>query len=156
MHPFFADLLVHLEDRHNDIIQVLDALPREALDWSPGSEMNSITVLIAHLTGAERYWIGDVACSLRSERDRGAEFRTTGLSADALKVRLHDSLSHARQAVATLTLDDLAQERPSWRDGKSYRVGWALLHALEHTATHTGHIQIQRQIWDQKKSSRHT
>jgi hypothetical protein len=29
-------------------------------------------------------------------------------------------------------------------------VGWALLHALEHTAIHLGHIQITQQLWDQK------
>jgi len=30
-------------------------------------------------------------------------------------------------------------------------VAWALLHALDHTAQHLGHMQITRQLWDQER-----
>ena len=149
MLPFYEDLLERLGSLHNDVEEAIVDLPFEALDWSPGLEMNSIAVLVVHLTGAERYWIGDVACGLRSERDRDAEFQAADLTADDLRTRLRDALAYARDAMEQLALTDLAEERPSWRDGNAYRVGWALAHALEHTALHTGHIQVQRQIWDQ-------
>lgn len=150
MLPFYQDLLERLGSLHSDIELAIADLPPEALDWSPGPEMNSISVLIVHLTGAERYWIGDVACGLRSDRDRDAEFQTVGLTADLLRTRLRDSLAHARDAMDHLTLADLEEARPSWRDGNTYRVGWALAHALEHTALHAGHVQIQRQMWEQR------
>ncbi|NIU62141.1 MAG: DUF664 domain-containing protein, partial [Gammaproteobacteria bacterium] len=35
-------------------------------------------------------------------------------------------------------------------DGREFRVSWSLLHALDHVAQHTGHVQITRQLWDQR------
>ena len=75
MQPVFSDYMTLLEQRHHEILQALGGLPPAALDWTPGPEMNSISVLIFHLTGAERYWIGDVAAQDPRERDREAEFR---------------------------------------------------------------------------------
>jgi hypothetical protein len=31
-------------------------------------------------------------------------------------------------------------------------VAWAVLHAVDHTALHLGHIQITRQLWEQRQS----
>ena len=72
---FFTDYLNLLEARHNEILEAIEGLPSAALDWSPGTDMNSISVLVFHLTGAERYWIGNVAAQDPKERDRDAEFR---------------------------------------------------------------------------------
>ena len=36
--------------------------------------MNSMNVLVVHLIGAERYWIGDVIAGEPSGRDRESEF----------------------------------------------------------------------------------
>jgi uncharacterized damage-inducible protein DinB len=113
--------------------------------------MNSIAVLVVHLTGAERYWIGDVVMGDVSGRDRAAEFRTGGISLDALQARLAASTAYAHHALARLALADLEQERVSPRDGRKFTIAWALLHALEHTALHLGHIQITCQLWEQQQ-----
>jgi uncharacterized damage-inducible protein DinB len=151
MIDFYQDFLNRLVELHKNIEQAIQGLPQEALDWSPGKGMNSIAVLIVHLTGAERYWIGDVALEDPSSRDRAAEFRAGGIPLDALQARLADSLAYAQNALTRLTLSDLAQERVSPRDGRKFSVTWALLHALEHTAIHLGHIQITRQLWEGQK-----
>jgi uncharacterized damage-inducible protein DinB len=148
MLPFYKDFLDRMGDLHREIAHALDGLPAAALDWSPGPEMNSIGVLVVHLTGAERYWIGDVALQAPSGRDRDAEFRVRELDAAALEQRLADSLAYAARALDQLTLADLEATRPSPRDGRQFTVAWALLHALEHTAIHLGHIQIMRQMWE--------
>jgi uncharacterized damage-inducible protein DinB len=148
---FYKDFLNRLDELHTNIKQAIQDLPQEALDWSPGEGMNSISVLIVHLTGAERYWIGDVALGDPSSRDRAAEFRVEGIPFDALQARLVDSSAYAQNALTRLTLGDLEQERVSPRDGRKFSVAWALLHALEHTALHLGHIQVSRQLWEQQK-----
>ena len=61
MQTFFENYLDLLQDCHNGILQALEGLPQSALDWVPGQDMNSIAVLLAHITGSERYWIGDIA-----------------------------------------------------------------------------------------------
>jgi uncharacterized damage-inducible protein DinB len=157
MHIFFTDFLERLEVLHDDFRNAIAGLPGEALDWSPGAEMNTMTVLVVHTCGAERYWIGDVAAQLPSDRVRADEFKARGFDEAALVKKLDEASAFARQTLATFTLDDLAALRPlpnpknlPTTTQTSFTAGWALLHALEHTAQHSGHIQLTRQLWDQR------
>ena len=151
MQPFFEDYLNNLQELHHDIAGAIEALPQTAFDWSPPeSSLNSISVLIVHLTGAERYWIGDVIARESSGRDREAEFQVREMRLDVLTDRLEDNLVYARRVLETLTVQDLESLRISPRNGSEVTVAWALAHALKHTALHVGHIQIMRQLWEQQ------
>jgi len=151
MLPMLKDYFDRLQALHADIQRTIEGLPQDALDWSPGPDMNSLAVLAVHTAGAERYWIGDVAGQDPSGRDRAAEFRTQGMDAAALTARLDAALAHSRAVLEGLTLSDLDALRPSSRDGREYTIAWALAHALGHTAVHVGHMQIIRQLWDQRQ-----
>jgi uncharacterized damage-inducible protein DinB len=153
MEALFESYLDRLQKLHTDIEKTFEGLAQEALDWIPGAGMNSMAVIVTHLTGAERYWIGDLAGEDPSGRDRAAEFRVRGLDAADLKKRLNDSLEYARLVAGRLSLVELAEIHTSPRDGKQFSVAWSLLHALEHTAVHLGHLQIMRQLWDQQQGS---
>jgi len=150
MSIFYNDFMDRLSELHAEIEKSLDGLTSDALDWIPGPEMNSITVLVTHLTGAEQYWIG-VAINEPSERDRAAEFLSKGLSCEELKARVVSAEGFARQALTSLLMKDLETVRHSPRNDKTFTVGWCLAHALEHSAIHTGHIQLTRQLWDLRK-----
>jgi uncharacterized damage-inducible protein DinB len=153
MQTFFKDYLSLLQDCHNAILEALDGLPEAALDWVPGQDMNSISVLVFHLTGAERFWIGDIAAQESSNRDRDAEFRVRGVGMDILKKRLTDNLEYAHIVLEKMNLQDLESARTRPSDGSEFTVAWALLHALEHATSHLGQIQITRQLWEQKGSN---
>jgi hypothetical protein len=151
MHPFFADYLERLITLHQDCLKSIEGLSTEALDWipvqNPSVEMNAINVLVTHIVGAERYWIGDVACGDSSNRVRDEEFQVVGLDSAALTAKINAATSYAQSALEKLSLEDLSKESQSPRDSRTFTVGWALLHALEHTAIHLGHIQLTRQLW---------
>lgn len=149
MTPYFESYYERLDALHVDMVGIVRGLSPRALDWKAGPEMNSLTVLVVHVTGAERYWINDVAGQSRSERVRSQEFEAANWTDEELESRLAHVLESSRQTLAGLTVDALAEERLSWRDGKSYTVAWALNHALEHTAIHLGHMQIGKQLWRQ-------
>lgn len=154
MHTLFQDYLQRLTDLHQGILDAIEDLPPKALDWTPvqeaTSDMNSINVLVTHLCGAERYWIGDIASDDPSGRVRSGEFEVSGIDVETLTERIHTATAFARAAVEKISIDDLSTEKSRLRDGRPVTVGWALLHALEHTAIHLGHIQITRQLWDEK------
>jgi uncharacterized damage-inducible protein DinB len=150
MQTFFTDYLNLLQDCHNGILEALEGLPPAALDWVPGQDMNSISVLVFHLTGAERFWIGDIAAQDPTERDRDAEFRVHDVEMDVLKKRLVDNLDYARRVLDKMSLQDLEASRVRPSDGHEFSVAWALLHALDHATSHLGQIQITRQLWEQK------
>lgn len=150
MQKVYAALLDRFDELHLEIEKALEGLPVEALDWTPGPEMNSLSILIVHLTGAERYWVGDVANGEPLARDRNAEFQVSGLDAATLVKRVRDLAAYEKAAFERMTLTDLEGERVSPRDGRPFGVAWALSHALEHTALHVGQVQLTVQLWKQR------
>jgi uncharacterized damage-inducible protein DinB len=150
MQTFYADCLNNLQELHNDIEKALDGIPLEALDWSPKAGVNSITVLIVHLTGSQRFLFDEVIGGQDIHRDRDAEFLAKGLTPIELIQRLNDSLKYIEVALEGLTLADL--ERRCMFRSREVTVGWVIGHALKHTATHLGHIQVMRDLWEQFKT----
>ena len=128
---------------------VIQRLPVEALDWSPATHMNSIAILVAHAMGAERYWIGDVTVRQGTERVRDTEFQVNAQDHDTLIAMLDDALADAKTALAALSIKQLSEERvPPSQSDRSFTVGWCLLHAMEHTAQHMGHVQLMGDMWE--------
>jgi len=151
MRSILEAYLERIQALHADMERAIEGLPQAALDWVPGPDVNSLCVLVVHAAGAERYWIGDVVGRDPSGRDRAAEFRARGLNEAVLKRCLDATLDHSRGVLEGLTAQDLEELRVSPRDGRRFTVAWSLAHALEHTAIHLGHMQIVRQLWDQRQ-----
>jgi uncharacterized damage-inducible protein DinB len=149
----FTAYLQQLEALHADMNSAINDLPVEALNWSPGPGLNSVAVLAAHTAGSERYWIGDVMARDDSRRDRAAEFRTQASSGAELIDRLEAVLAHSRNVLGHLTLEDLDEKRLAPSDQREVTVAWALVHALEHVATHLGHVQMMRDVWQARSPS---
>ena len=151
MNSFYQAYAEWLHEVHAEILNDLDSLPPEALDWVPGEEMNSVSVVIVHLTGAERFYIGDLIMGDPSNRNRDDEFLVKGMNKHDLALRLNETESYIRKALEKLSQDDLEKERVDPRYGKKMTVAGALLHPLEHSSLHAGHIQITTQLWRQRK-----
>lgn len=150
MNAFFENYLGLLHDLHEQIRAGIDGLPQEALDWVPLKDTNSLCALLAHIAGSERFFLSDVVMQVSSNRDRDGEFRASGMDAATLMGKLAANEDFARSVVESLTMDSLLEERFSQRHNRNVSVTWALLHILDHTGLHLGHIQIQRQMWDQR------
>jgi len=143
----FADYLERLEDLQQRLHKEVRDLPSEAMDWSPGPEMNSVAVLLAHTTGLLHEGI-DIALENSPPRVREQEFQTRSVLGVEMLRRLDAVIDYARDALPRLGLEDLDKERKD-EDG-TVTCGWALLHALEHTYLHLGHIQLTCQMWRQR------
>jgi uncharacterized damage-inducible protein DinB len=152
MSAFFDDLFDRFHELHTDLGKTIDGLPIEALDWVAGPDMSSISIMVVHLAGAERYWIGAVALGESTDRVREQEFEVKDLSPDELRTRLTEADEYARGALSRFSLTDLEETRRSPRNEKTFRVGWCLMHALEHSALHLGQVQLTRQLWEQNRS----
>ena len=146
MEPFFANYWDRLNEMNQVIIEAIRDLSPEQLNWDPGPDMNSLTVLVTHTAGAQRFWVGDIAGQDPSGRIRDEEFAVEAKTAESLIARMQEATDHSHQVLTELTVADLGQERYSPRYERPFTVAWALLHALEHTSTHAGHIEITRQF----------
>lgn len=137
-----------IEDLRGQVHDLIVDLPPEALNWRPlpdTGEVNSLAVLAAHVAGAEHFWIGEVVGGLPASRDRDAEFATTAEDAAELVRLLEATGAETRRVFARMTPSDLDGEREA-RD-RTIPVRWCILHVVDHTALHLGHMQLTYQLW---------
>lgn len=154
MDQFYIDCLNRFAALHNEIKKSIQGLSIEALDWVPAEDANSIGVLVTHLAAAERYWAVDAALGLPSTRVRPEEFLVKQLSEVDLNSKLDSTLEEIASAFQDLEKADLGIMRQVEQRGDEFTSGWAILHALEHTALHLGHLQLTAQWWKEQEGSK--
>ncbi len=135
-------------------LKTLDGLDADGLNWKPTrKDTNSIFVLATHLIGSERGWIHQVVGQRAVERDRAAEFRARGASADAIRESFDAVARTSEEILSQLTPADLEAERTGNYGLRSVR--WCILHMIEHYSEHFGQMSLTRQLWQvQSKSKR--
>lgn len=142
--------LQRIENLRGQVVDLIKALPAEALNWRPTENVddhatNSLAVMAAHVAGAEHFWIGEVVGRYPPTRNRDAEFVTQVDSPKPLLERLEHVGRQTRDVFAGLTPADLNDTRTV--QDKDVAVRWAILHVVDHTALHLGHMQITYQLW---------
>jgi uncharacterized damage-inducible protein DinB len=155
MNPELTHYLHMIEDLRQQVRDLVAGLPAEALNWRPlpGSDdhaMNSLAVMAAHVAGAEHFWIAEVIAGYPTTRDRPAEFATQVDSPNPLLEWLDQVGAETRAVFSRLTAADLEESREAW--GKPVTVRWGILHVIDHTSLHLGHMQITYQLWMQGES----
>ncbi len=152
MTPEAASIAALLERLSRDMLAQLDGIPERELNRTlPLPETNSLYALATHTLGAGEYWTLVMAGGRDIPRDRPAEFRASGAYPD-LVARCERWLADLRAVFDQLPAAELdrvadiatAARRP-WM-GNPFTVRDCLLHALEHTALHLGHIQLTAQL----------
>lgn len=121
------------------IVRCLDTLSDDDVWWRANPASNSIGNLILHLDGSTRMWVVGIAGGRPVARDRTSEFAERGpIAKDVLLARLRASLAEVDAVLAGLDRDTLLERHKSSRE--EVTVLWAILHAVEHFAMHTGQI----------------
>ena len=139
-----------LDDLHNQVSSLIAELPAEALNWRPieGKDdhiTNSLAVLTAHLAGAEHFWIAEVIGGQPATRDREAEFAMVAAAPAEILQILERISQETKQVLSTLGESDLNDIRQV--KGRTVSVRWSILHVIDHTSLHLGHMQITYQLW---------
>jgi len=142
--------LERLEDLRGQVSGLIADLPVEALNWRPieGKDehiTNSLAVMAAHVAGAEHFWIAEVIGGRPATRDRDAEFVTVAASTAELLQILQKVSLETRDVLSALSESDLGEMRQA-RD-RTVSVRWGILHVIDHTSLHLGHMQMTYQLW---------
>jgi len=150
MLPECANYLKMLDDLRGQIARLIAGLPAEALNWRPieGEDehaTNSLAVLAAHVAGSEHFWIHEIIGGQAPTRDRPAEFVTEADGPGPLLEKLKANEQATRDVLAGLTAADLDGTRQA--GDRTVPMRWAILHAIDHTALHLGHMEITYQLW---------
>ncbi len=154
MLPEIAGYLDMIEDLRGQVGDLIIDLPAEALNWHPleGEDehvTNSLAVMASHVAGAEHFWIAEVIGRRPATRVRDEEFVTVVDSPAPLLEKLQSTGVETREVMASLTAADLEEMRQGW--GRTVSVRWGLLHVIDHTALHLGHMQITYQLWQGRR-----
>ncbi|MHB8774654.1 MAG: DinB family protein [Bellilinea sp.] len=141
--------LQRLEDLHNQIKDLITAVASDRLNWRPfeasrEQQANSLAILVAHTCGAEHFWIGEVIGGNSPTRNRQAEFNTQASSPTDLFHLLQQTSNETREVLLALPPDAMNSTREV--EAREVPVRWALLHVIDHTALHLGHMQMTYQL----------
>jgi uncharacterized damage-inducible protein DinB len=123
----------------------------------PGSPLMTLCGLISHLRWVEYYWFQVV---FLGEDDQGPwtdeePDREMSMAVDVPLPRLLTEYAQQsaryRELVAAHSLDDKAKR--AGRDDRHVDLRWILLHLIEETARHNGHLDILRELLDGRTGS---
>ena len=130
---------------HQGIREQVEGVDRDALNWKPHPDANSVAVLVVHTLGSEREMIRAVRM-ISTERDRPAEFKAEADAADLLAL-VDRADRELDEHVGALTAADLTDMRP--RGDRPPRPGleW-LVSNYGHAREHLAQIQLTRQLYE--------
>ncbi|MFC1860610.1 DinB family protein [Chloroflexota bacterium] len=134
------------------IREAIQNLNDEAVNWRPLlKDTNSIYAILCHLVGSEEYWVRQVIGGESIDRDREAEFRASGHVSEIID-RWERIGKISKNILNNLGSPQLGESRTLTRATGvvSYTVRWSILHIISHYAIHLGHIQLTRQLWEQR------
>lgn len=136
-----------------EIIAQLEGLSDEELNYPvPLPDANTLAVLATHTLGAGQYWSLTLVGGQEIPRDRPAEFRAVSHGPDLI-TGFNGWIAALQALLADLPPDALGPLPNPPAGRRLQAIGDApltgrdcLLHAIDHTATHLGHIQLTRQL----------
>jgi hypothetical protein len=129
---------------HQGIRKQVEGVDREALNWKPHPDANSVVVLVVHTLGSEREMIRAVR-SVTTERDRTAEFKAEAEAAGLLEL-LDRADREIDEHIGALTAADLTELRPRGDRPPKPGLEW-LLSNYGHAREHLAQIQLTSQLY---------
>jgi hypothetical protein len=129
---------------HQGIRKQVEGVDREALNWKPHPDANSVVVLVVHTLGSEREMIRAVR-SVTTERDRTAEFKAEAEAAGLLEL-LDRADRELDEHIGALTAADLTELRPRGDRPPKPGLEW-LLSNYGHAREHLAQIQLTSQLY---------
>ncbi len=119
----------------------------------PGSPLTTIAGLVSHLRWVEYSWfevvlLGGEDHGPWTDEDPDREMRiAVEIPIAELLADYESSCAKYRELVASLDLDTRSKVSMR-RSGEPVTLGWILLHLIEETARHNGHIDLLREMAD--------
>ena len=143
-----------LEIQRSAVRSIVDGLSEEAWHTSVVPSGWTPAGFVEHLAGAEYHWFQGVIEGIGFVRpddedfepyDPYAAFTSDLPSSDVLRV-YRDECDRSDEVIAKVSMSTKPLGRHGDREVPSVR--WVMLHMIEETATHSGHLEIARELLD--------
>lgn len=136
-----------LDHHRGDAAGLLDGISEQQARERLVPSDTTLLGLIKHLTFVEKVWFNEAITGVyRTELGLPADAADSflllpGDSVESVRAGYLDACAASREAVATLSLDDVVSG--NWRGEMSMR--WIIVHCIRETAQHVGHGEILRE-----------
>lgn len=142
-------IALYIERIFRGMVEKLKVLPDDVLNRPmPAPDANTLFAIGTHSVGMAEFWVLELVGGQSVSRDRAAEFRASGTSAD-LVARIERFIPAMHALLDDLPASRMDEEITPPREFSAtgglppnLTVREALLHVIEHTATHLGHIEL--------------
>ncbi|MGH2374968.1 MAG: DinB family protein [bacterium] len=148
MDPHVAPHMHVLEDLHRQVAETVAPLGDDDVNRAVPGLANSVGILLRHIAGSERYWVGEVVGGRPAHRKRDTEFGPERLQKSALLGELDRVRTLTRDVLGQLDAADLLHEVDVQRTRGVVKEtkGFALLHATQHLAYHLGQLRYMAKL----------
>ena len=127
------------------IIECLDGLVEDDLNWRPLENGNSLYVIATHILGTAEENILGVLCGQSIQRQREAEFASRGTSFESIRSDWRELQERVKRSLDQLPSGELARKRKHPR--REELTGLEVLIILaRHAAEHMGHAELTRDL----------
>ena len=151
-------LLSFLKYQRDSVLSIVDGLGEECWQTSVVPSGWTVAGLIAHLGGAERHWFQGVVNGREEELpwdeglppyDPEAPHVCDRPSAD-VRAYYEEQCRRSDEVLADVSLSDQPKGKHGdpELDDQVTTVRWVVLHMIEETAAHSGHLEIARELLD--------
>jgi hypothetical protein len=160
-------LLRFLQDQRDAVLRIVEGLPEES--WQKPVVPSGWTVagMLWHLGGVEHHWLQRVVTGVKDEPPAGDEAGegegeeydpeaafTCDLPGSELIASYRDECSRSDEILAVTPLSaaplGLGFHHDPQYTSQITNVRWVVLHVIEETAAHSGHLEIARELLDGK------
>ena len=135
--------LIHLRE---SAVFKLEDLDHDQLRWKPAPTANSLGTIAVHLGYAERLWVRAIFAGESMDmawRDHMFELPDSWSGEDIV------AFYRAECAAADAVLDAAPSfDEPSRAAFRPTTLRWVVIHLIEETARHVGHMDITRELLD--------
>ena len=144
-----------LKTLHADMRFLIKGVPGAGLNWKPGVNTNSLWSLVLHTLGTTLHLLSTAADIDPRWQDwkRQTELSATGEDPALLLTAINNMDDFLDKVFPVVEDEDAAAAERDWL-GKQRPVSWLMAHAVEHAGRHVGHMELTRQLWDQRQKRR--
>ena len=154
--PQVATWFAIMEDSRKYLLEIIEGLDEEALDFTPNEEtIETIGTLLLHIAAVEWSWIFEDIDGIEMDLERFKYGFPLRPEVDIPQIKgkskqfYLDELRNVREEVFNrlCQVKDEELERMVGSDKQKYTIEWILFHIAEHEMMHIGQILLLRRLF---------
>jgi uncharacterized damage-inducible protein DinB len=144
MDPIVAVHAHEMEELRRQLVETVTPMTDDQVNASVATFTNTVGIIVRHLAGSEKYWIGEVVGRRPAHRNRDAEFGRDRVTKTDVLRQIEQAGALTKDVLSALAPGDWATEVEISRATGTMRrtKGYAVIHAVAHLSYHLGQLKL--------------